>query len=96
MGQKWVSMGTHCSSTGSGVRSSEESTGGERRKGGVGGGWILLQRIEADVISRDNLQRRIEGRLSGVQNVTNVKQTRGKTFKYLCFKLRSQQIARQP
>lgn len=30
-GQKWVSMGTHWSSTGSGVRSSEEST--ERKKG---------------------------------------------------------------
>lgn len=92
-------MGTHCSSTGSGVRSSEESTGGEREgwgEEGRGGGWILLQRIEADVISRDNLQRRIEGRLSSVQNVTNVRQTRGKTFKYLCFKLRSQQIAQQP
>lgn len=50
-GQKWVSMGTHCSSTGSGVRSSAESTGREREGcGGVGaGGWSGMLRIDADV-----------------------------------------------
>lgn len=41
-------MGTHCSSTGSGVRSSEESTGGEREKGGreregKGGGFCCRE-----------------------------------------------------
>lgn len=43
-GQKWVSMGTHWSSTGSGVRNSEEST--ERKKGKSEKSWSGVATLE--------------------------------------------------
>lgn len=49
MGQKWVSMGTHWSSTGSGVRSSEDST--ETKKGESEGSWSTVAAVEDLVVS---------------------------------------------
>lgn len=43
-GQKWVSMGTHWSSTGSGVRSSEASTG--RKEGKSEESWSAVATVE--------------------------------------------------